>query len=153
MDDGLTPLPLAAATIGRLIVSGQWTWPIAPTPDPETVTETYFTTWAWQTLGAVAWTVYDAIYIDGGPSPRDRSAPAHYDPSWFWWGPKTATSDKPFSETQHCRWLLLAADQDYAPLDTPVLEQLFGAPPTGVGASVTDVLTGANGWAIPFTPL
>jgi hypothetical protein len=140
-------------TIGTLINSGQWSWPIDPTPNPETVTETRYTLWAWQTLGAVAWTVYDATYVDGMPVPGDRSAPSHYDPRWFWWGPKTPTpNNPPPSTTQHCRWLLLAKEQHYAPVNTSVLAQLFGAPPDGLGASVTDVLTGANGWTIPLAP-
>jgi hypothetical protein len=136
-------------TIGRLIGSGQWAWPVDPTPDPETVTEAHYTSWAWQTLAAVAWTICDAIYIDGMSTPGDRSAPSRYDQTWFWWGPKTPTPDRPFSSTQHCRWLLLADDQNYAPLDPPVLDQLFGAPPDGLGLSAKDVLTG---WALPFTP-
>jgi hypothetical protein len=140
-------------TIGTLIDSGQWSWPVDPTPDPETLTEARYTLWAWQTLGAVAWTVCDATYVDGRPVPGDRSAPSHYDPRWFWWGPKTPTPNKPPpSTTQHCRWLLLAKSQSYAPVNTSVLAQLFGAPPNGLGATVADVLTGANGWAIPPAP-
>jgi hypothetical protein len=32
-----------------------------------------------------------------------------------------------------------------------VLQQLFDAAPTGLGVSVTDVMTQANGWAIQVT--
>jgi hypothetical protein len=139
-------------TIGNLVTSGQWTWPVDPTPDPEAVFEAHYTLWAWQTLGAVAWTVYDAIYADNFPVPGDRSAPHAYDMSWFWWGPTTPNPYKPYSTVQHCRWLLLAAEQDYKPINVSVLHQLFDAPPKGLGVSPGDVLTNANGWAIPLGP-
>lgn len=139
-------------TMGGLIGSGVWAWPIDPSPDPETITENAFTLWAWQTLGAVAWTVSDNVYVDGQSGPGDRSAPSAYPVNWFWWGPKTPNPDKPFSEVQHCRWLLLAAAQHYAPIDVTVLHQLFDSAPQGLGVPVADVLTGANGWAIPMAP-
>ena len=136
-------------TIGSLIGSGVWIWPVDPNPDPETITEAAFTLWAWQTLGAVAWVVYDAIYVDGiGPN---RAPPKDYPDSWFWWSPKTPTPGKPFSETQHCRWLLLGSAQHYAEVSVTVLQQLFDAAPTGLGVSVSDVMTQANGWAIQIT--
>ena len=140
-------------TIGGLIESAQWTWPVDPDPDPQTVTEMQYTTWAWQTLSALVWTIFDDILIDGNTVPGDRGPPSQYDSSWFWWSRKTPTPNTwPPTTTQHCRWLLLGHDQDYGPVNTSVLEQLFAQPPAGVGASVTDVLTGANGWALPFTP-
>lgn len=140
-------------TMGRLIASGQWTWPVNPNPDPQTVTEMQYTTWAWQTLSALVWTVFDDILINGQVVPGDQGPPRQYDPSWFWFGPKTPTPNAPPpSVTQHVRWLLLGAEQGYLPVPTSVLGQLFGQPPAGVGAAVTDVLTGANGWAIPPTP-
>jgi FG-GAP-like repeat/EF hand len=140
-------------TMGRLIESGQWAWPVSPNPDPQTVTEMRYTTWAWQTLSPLVWTVFDDILIDGQTVPGDRPPPDQYNSSWFWFGPKTRTPNTwPPTTTKHVRWLLLGADQGYGPVPASVLQQLFGDPPAGVGAAVTDVLTGANGWALPLTP-
>jgi hypothetical protein len=138
-------------TVGGLIDSGQWTWPVDSNPDPQTVIEAQYELWAWQTLSAVAWTVNDSVYMNGHLV-SDRAPPSQYDESWFWWGPVTVDPTQPSDQIQHCRWLILASLGDYQAIITSVLHELFDPPPDGLGASASDVLTGANGWSIPMAP-